>query len=242
MKGKIKMENNKLDVRVYPIEEPKGNTKAFASVAIDDLIAIRGIRVVEGENGLFMTMPQSQDKKTEEYHDIAFPLTRELREEMNNAVVEEYLYMSGLPHDQRIYNKVEMDDMNGKNADDVSLDIRVFPLNNPQGSTKAFASVSIDDLVAIRGIRVVEGKNGVFMAMPQSKDKNGDHHDIAFPLNGELRKAINKAVIDQYNSPERSPDKKSSLGERLAENAQRAAQSTAPRAFVAKSHGGSVLE
>jgi stage V sporulation protein G len=235
------MENNKLDVRVYPLDEPKGSTRAFASVAVDDLIAIRGIRVVEGENGLFMTMPQSQDKKTDEYHDIAFPLTIELRDDMNTAVIEEYLHISGLPHEQRTYDKPDMSDVNDINIDDVNLDIRVYPLNNPQGSTKAFASVSIDDLIAIRGIRVVEGKNGVFMAMPQSKDKNGDHHDIAFPLNGDLRKAINKAVVDQFNSPEKSPDKKNTLGEKLAEGTEKA-RSAAPRTFAAKSHSGSVLQ
>jgi len=235
------MDNN-LDVRVYPIEEPKGNTRAFASVSVNDLIAIRGIRVLEGEKGLFVSMPQSYDKKAEEYHDIAFPLTRELREEMNNSIIEEYLYMDSLQPEQRVYNKVETDEANDINVDDVKLDIRVFPINNPQGSVKAFASVSLDDLVAIRGIRVIEGKNGAFMAMPQSKDKNGEHHDIAFPLNGDLRKAINKAVIDQYNSSDKSQDKKNSLGEKLAEGAEKAARSAAPRTYAAKSHNGSVLE
>jgi DNA-binding cell septation regulator SpoVG len=50
------MNSNNLDARVYPIDEPKGNTLAFASVAVDDLAAIRGIRVVDSVKGLFIAI------------------------------------------------------------------------------------------------------------------------------------------------------------------------------------------
>ena len=57
---------------------------------------------------------------------------------------------------------------------------------------------SIEDLIAIKGIRVVEGTNGHFVTMPQSKDKEGNYHDIAFPVTADLRKAVNKAVLDEF--------------------------------------------
>jgi stage V sporulation protein G len=86
------MADNKLDIRIYAIDEPKGNTKAFASIAVDDLIAIRGVRVVEGDKGLFVSMPQSRSEKDgkPEYHDIAFPLNSDLRKEITKAVIEKY--------------------------------------------------------------------------------------------------------------------------------------------------------
>ena len=80
---------------------------------------------------------------------------------------------------------------------DVNLSVNVFPIEDPQGSTMAFASVAVDDLVAIRGIRVVDGEKGAFVSMPQSQDKNGEFHDVAFPLNGELRKAMESAILDK---------------------------------------------
>jgi stage V sporulation protein G len=83
------MINNKIEARVYPLADPKGNTKAFASVAVDDLIVIRGIRVVEGKNGLFVTMPQSQDKE-KNYHDIAFSVSADLRKAINKSVLDLY--------------------------------------------------------------------------------------------------------------------------------------------------------
>ena len=79
----------KLDVRAYPIAEPKNNTVAFASVTINDMIGINGIRVVSGANGLFTAMPQAKDNKGE-YRDIAFPVTKELRQQLNKAIIDEY--------------------------------------------------------------------------------------------------------------------------------------------------------
>ncbi|MCL2516933.1 MAG: SpoVG family protein [Oscillospiraceae bacterium] len=236
------MADTKLDVRVYPIDEPKGNTKAFASVGIDDTIAIRGARVVEGEKGMYVTMPQSKDKENN-YHDIAYPLSGDLRKEISAAVLAEYEKMANIPPNQRGYEAPDMSAANNIKAQDIQLDIRVYPLEEPKGSTKAFASVGIDDMAAIRGIRVVEGEKGLFVTMPQSKDSEGEYHDIAFPLNGDLRKEISKAVLKEYETAEKTVDRKPSLAEGLRDGAARAAeQTTAPRAAAAKSHGSGVLE
>ena len=236
------MTNTTLDVRVYPIEEPKGNTMAFASVGIDATLAIRGIRVVNGEKGMFVAMPQSKDKENN-FHDIAFPLTGDLRKELSAAVLDEYERVASLAPGERGYAAPDMSAVSSKKLEDIKLDIRVFPFIEPKGNTKAFASVGIDDLAAIRGIRVVEGEKGLFVVMPQSKDSGGDYHDIAFPLNGEFRKELAKAVLDEYHSAKRDIDRKPSLAEGLRSGAQKAAEYSAmPRAAVAKSHSAGVLE
>ena len=123
----------------------------------------------------------------------------------------------------------------------IKLDVRVYPLDNPQGSTKAFANVGIEDLVAINGIRVVSGEKGDFVAMPQSKDKDGNYHDIAFPINGELRKELNKAVLDKYK--ETVKDRSQSLGEQLREGQEQVNQykqerAAQPQSAVAKKSPG----
>jgi stage V sporulation protein G len=232
---------SKLDVRVYPIDEPKGSTLAFASVAVDDLAAIRSIRVVDSEKGIFVSMPQSQDKN-EEYHDIAFPLTAELRQEISAAVLDEYTRVATLPPNQRgYYDAPDMSGANAVNAADVKLDIRVYTLDKPKGITKAFASVSMNDLIAIRGVRVVAGEKGLFTAMPQSKDKEGDYHDIAFPLNGDLSKRINKEIVREYKAVTKTADK--SLADGLKKGAEKAAgHSTPPREAVAKSRNAGAIE
>ena len=83
-------EGIKLDCRAYPIKEPKNKTVAFASVTINDMVAINGIQVVDGKNGLFAQMPQSKDTKGE-YRDIAFPVTKELRQQLNAVVLATYI-------------------------------------------------------------------------------------------------------------------------------------------------------
>jgi stage V sporulation protein G len=114
----------------------------------------------------------------------------------------------------------------------IKLDVRVYPLDNPQGTTKAFANVGIEDLVAINGIRVVSGEKGDFVAMPQSKDKNGEYHDIAFPINGDLRKELNKAVLDKYK--EVSKDRSQSLGSQIRDGQEQVNQYKQERAAAPK--------
>ncbi|GHU35977.1 hypothetical protein FACS1894105_05580 [Clostridia bacterium] len=106
----------------------------------------------------------------------------------------------------------------------VKLDVRVYPIEDSGNNVKAFANVGIEDLVAINGIRVVDSEKGMFVSMPQSKDREGKYRDIAFPINGELRKELNKAVLDAYR--ETIPEKKQSIGERLNEGAEKVAQYT----------------
>jgi len=88
------------------------------------------------------------------------------------------------------------------------LDVRIYPLKGqPDNSTKAFASITFDDMVAIKGIRVVDGTKGLFVTMPQSKDNEGNYHDIAFPVNGDLRKAMSKAILDEFKEVMKTVEK-----------------------------------
>lgn len=77
-------------------------------------------------------------------------------------------------------------------------EVRVFPLSKKDSNLKAFASVTIDDAVCITGIRIVEGKMGLFVSMPQSKDNEGEYHDVAFPITKEAREEMQDAVLDAY--------------------------------------------
>jgi len=79
----------KVDARAYPIPEPKGSTVAYASVTIGGMFAVNGIRVMNSEKGMFAAMPSVKDNKGE-YRDICFPVTKELRAQLNAAVLEAY--------------------------------------------------------------------------------------------------------------------------------------------------------
>ena len=98
------------------------------------------------------------------------------------------------------------------------LDVRAYPIAEPKGTTVAFASVTINDMIAINGIQVVNGKNGLFAAMPQTKDDKGDYRDIAFPVTKELRQQLNKAILDEYAVQKNQPEK-ASVKEQIRDNA-----------------------
>jgi stage V sporulation protein G len=76
-------------VRVYPIKDPKSSLVAFANATYKEAIAISGIRIIEGEKGTFVSMPQTKDAKGE-YRDIAYPVTADLRKDLNAAVLGAY--------------------------------------------------------------------------------------------------------------------------------------------------------
>ena len=80
------------DVRVKLINTDS-KTKAFASVTIDDAIVLHNIRVADGKNGLFVSMPTREIKKADgstEYLDIFHPISKEAREQLSNAILAAY--------------------------------------------------------------------------------------------------------------------------------------------------------
>jgi stage V sporulation protein G len=63
---------------------------------------------------------------------------------------------------------------------------------------KGIASVLIDDSFAVHDIRIIEGDNGLFTAMPSRKTATGGYRDIAHPINPEIRKMFDETIIAEY--------------------------------------------
>ena len=76
-------------------------------------------------------------------------------------------------------------------------DIRVRKTYN-EGKMKAIVSVTFDDQFVIHDIKIINGENGIFIAMPSRRMPNGEFKDIAHPINLETRVDIQKQVIDAY--------------------------------------------
>lgn len=70
--------------------------------------------------------------------------------------------------------------------------------SNKGGKLKAYSSVVFDNAFVVNGIKLVKGKNGLFVVMPNRKNKRGEYKDIAHPINSNMREMITKAVIDKY--------------------------------------------
>jgi stage V sporulation protein G len=63
---------------------------------------------------------------------------------------------------------------------------------------KAFASITLDDCFVIRGLKIIEGKDGTFVAMPSRRRKDGEYQDIAHPINNEAREEMERIILAEY--------------------------------------------
>ncbi len=82
-----------------------------------------------------------------------------------------------------------------------NMSARVYPVNDPKqekGSVLANASVDLGGCFAVTGIKIVEGRDGPFVAMPQRMGRDKKYRDICFPTTAAMREAINTVVMDAY--------------------------------------------
>jgi len=77
-------------VQVYPAKEAGGKTKAFARATINDQLMLTNLRVVDGVNGFFVSYPLDPSYKGEDYRSIYYPISKELREHIEQCVLEKY--------------------------------------------------------------------------------------------------------------------------------------------------------
>jgi stage V sporulation protein G len=63
---------------------------------------------------------------------------------------------------------------------------------------KAFASITFDDCFVVRGLKVINGSEGYFVSMPSRRGSDGTFHDIAHPINNEMREKIERRVLNAF--------------------------------------------
>ena len=80
------------NVQVFPFKGGAnlGRMKGLATIVLNDQIQIRGLRVMDGENGLYVGYPLDPFYKGEDYRSVCLPITRQLREHIENCVLEKY--------------------------------------------------------------------------------------------------------------------------------------------------------
>ncbi|MBA1334639.1 MAG: DNA-binding protein SpoVG [Firmicutes bacterium] len=77
-------------------------------------------------------------------------------------------------------------------------DVRVRKVNS-EGKMKAVVSVTFDNQFVVHDIKVIDGQNGMFIAMPSRRTPDGEFKDIAHPINSETREMIQKAILEEYD-------------------------------------------
>lgn len=77
---------------------------------------------------------------------------------------------------------------------------RMHRLDEGKGTLKAFADVSVSGSLIIKGIRVVSGRNGLFVSMPREVGKDGKWYETIRPLSKEIRASLSETVLKEYKA------------------------------------------
>jgi len=77
-------------------------------------------------------------------------------------------------------------------------DVRIRKIQE-EGKMKAIVSVTFDNEFVVHDIKIIDGQNGLFVAMPSRKMADGEFRDIAHPINAETRKKIQDAIFEEYD-------------------------------------------
>jgi stage V sporulation protein G len=75
-------------------------------------------------------------------------------------------------------------------------EVKVFPIHEEK--LKAFVSIVFDHCFMVNDIKIIQGKDGLFISMPSRKKKNGEFKDVAHPLNNETRRMIEGKILAEY--------------------------------------------
>ncbi len=67
------------------------------------------------------------------------------------------------------------------------------------GPIKAFCDLQLLDSFVVKGLRVVAGKDGLFVGMPQQQGRDGNWYDTFHPISREVRKGLQELVLESYN-------------------------------------------
>ena len=77
-------------------------------------------------------------------------------------------------------------------------DVRVRLVQKEDSKLKAVASITIDDCFVVHDIKIIDGSEGYFIAMPSRKTNEGEYKDIVHPLNTETREQIKAAILAEF--------------------------------------------
>jgi stage V sporulation protein G len=84
-----------------------------------------------------------------------------------------------------------------RGADMDVTEVRIFPVQEER--LRAYVTITFDHCFVVRDLKVINGNNGLFVAMPSKKRKDGTYRDTAHPLDNKTREMIESKVLSEYD-------------------------------------------
>ena len=86
----------------------------------------------------------------------------------------------------------------------MNVKITVRKYESANSNTKAFIELKLDEVLVVKGLSLVKGKNGLFLSFPSSKGKDNNYYNSVYSLDKEWRKNLEKTCIKKYNESKNS--------------------------------------
>jgi stage V sporulation protein G len=149
------------------------------------------MRLLEGRKRRYVAMPARHTPAGGTF-EVYHPINKETRETLERLVMEGFeKRMSGEPDDAM--SPVPL----GSGCDEfVITAVRVRPFEDLK--LRGFASLVIDDCLAVNGIKMIETNERRFVQMPNVRKRNGKYRDLAFPTKPEIRQMIEESIFEEY--------------------------------------------
>lgn len=87
----------------------------------------------------------------------------------------------------------------------------VYPNKESNTNLKAMVILEVEDCLIINSVKIVEGKKGLFVSMPQYKDRNGEYKDIVYPNTKEKRNSLTALILAEYEKVTDTKDSTASI-------------------------------
>lgn len=176
-------------VRVTPVE--KDRLLAVASLTLCDCFVLRAMRLVDGHKRKYVAMPIRQSK-TGEIFEVFHPINKQTRDVIEDLIVKEYeRRVGGSPGEHATACQI-----GSECSDFVITNVRVRCFEGLK--LRGFASLVIDDCLAVTGIKIIAGKRKSFVQMPNVRRKSGKLRDLAFPTKPETRQLIEETIFQEF--------------------------------------------
>lgn len=69
-----------------------------------------------------------------------------------------------------------------------------------EGKLRAYVTVTFDNCFVVHNVKIIEGKSGLFIAMPSRKTANGEYKDVAHPISPEFRTELQEKILSEYSA------------------------------------------
>lgn len=182
-------------VNVQRVAESEGsNLKAYANIIFENSFKVAGVKVFEGKNGLFATMPNYDTHEVDKdgnkiYKNLCNPITREFYENLNENILQ--CYQDNMA-DHSVY---ERDCTYGDKGLKVSASIT--PYTQEGRDIQGVGSFTLNDAFVVKNVVVHGGAKGNWVSMPSVSNRNG-YQDVCYPVTKDFRATLNKEILSSY--------------------------------------------